>query len=466
MPFSRFVAGACWMASWPSWEPTGSTLVYSTYLGGAGVDYIYGLAVAPSRAAAVAGYTSSSNFPLADAVQTTKSGAYEGFVARLSPSGGALEIGTYLGGSDSEAVNSVATDRAGNLWVAGQTLSLNFPLKNAFQPLNGGGYSAFVAKIADNVPVAGFRSSDGSVRLFSYVNSIMRSAGGYVTSDVGTAQLRSGDTYVVARTPVNEMWLNIFQNDTQSWKGWVWGGGLLQGNPAVAAMADGGAYVVVRDSVNACWIKRYLPSTGFQGWISLGGALGADPSAAAAADGTVYIAATDAAGVVWVGRYLAGSGFLGWAYGGRPGSIAATGKPAITVGSDQAAYVATRASDNTLWVARVQGGVWGAWSSGASSLQMDPGLAAGAGLIYVLVNSSTGPLAVRPLAEGAGGEWQSPISTGGYVQDGAIAAAHGRFFIAGRDSGGSIWWYESGSASWTFYGYAGYVAGALTAAPR
>ncbi len=360
----------------------------------------------------------------------------------------------------------MATDRAGNLWVAGHTLSLNFPLKNAFQSLNTGGYSAFVTRIADNVPMAGFRSSDGSVRLFSYADSYMRSAGGFVASDVGTAQLRTGDTYVVVRTPINQVWVNLFQNDTQSWTGWVCGAGLLSGNPAVAAMADGGAYVVVRDTANAYWIQRYLPGTGFQGWIFLGGTFASDPSAAAAADGTLHIAATDAAGAVWTGRYAAGSGFLGWVSGGRPGSVAATGNPALTVGSDQAAYVAARASDNTLWVARVQGGAWGAWSNGGINLQAAPSLAASAGLIYVLVNSSTGPVAVHPLAEGAGGAWQSPISTGGYLSDGAIAASHGRFFIAGRDADGAVWWYESGGANWTFYGYKGFVAGALTAAPR
>ena len=120
-----------------------------------------------------------------------------------------------------------------------------------------------------------------------------------------------------------------------------------------------------------------------------------DPVAAVAADGTVYVAATDSTGAVWAARYTAGSGLLGWVSGGLPGSVAATGKPAITIGSDQAAYVAVRTSDNALWAARVQGGVWGAWSSGASNLRMDPALAAGGnGLIYVLVNPASGPLAV------------------------------------------------------------------------
>jgi hypothetical protein len=447
-------------------DATGSALLYSTYLGGNGNDYIYGLAVAGSRAAAVVGYTSSSNFPLVDAIQTTKSGPYEGFIARLRPSGNALEIGTFLGGSDSDAIYSIATDRAGNLWVAGQTLSLNFPLKNAIQSFNAGGYSAFVTKIADNVPVAAYRSTDGSVRLLSYADNVVRNAGGYLASDAGTGQLRSGDTYVVARNSANQGWLNLYQNDTQSWRGWVYAGSPLYGNLAVVGTADGGAYVVARDSANAYWLARYLPASGFQGWVALGRTFASDPSAAAAADGTLYVAGTDSAGVVWVGRYLEGSGFLGWVSGGSPGSVLAAGKPAITVGSDHAAYVATRASDNTLWAARVGGGSWGAWSSGASNLQTDPSVAAGAGVIYVLVNSTTAPLAVRPFVEGTGGGWQGPIYTTAYLASGTIAASHGRYFIIGRDWSGALWWYESGADAWTYYGSASTVAGELTTAPR
>ena len=128
-------------------NPAGSALLYSTYLGGVGVDYAYGIAVTSSGAATVAGYTSSSNFPVSGAVQPLKSGGYDGFLARLAPAGNALEMATYWGGSDSEAVYAVARDSAGNTWIAGQTLSTNFPLKNPIQSLNAGGYSAFVTKL-------------------------------------------------------------------------------------------------------------------------------------------------------------------------------------------------------------------------------------------------------------------------------------------------------------------------------
>jgi hypothetical protein len=76
-------------------------------------------------AAAVAGYTSSSNFPVSGAVQPLKSGGYDGFVAWLAPAGNALEKATYWGGSDSEAVYAVARDSAGNTKAFSATVKLD-----------------------------------------------------------------------------------------------------------------------------------------------------------------------------------------------------------------------------------------------------------------------------------------------------------------------------------------------------
>jgi len=444
----------------------GTSYIFSTYFGGSSDDYIYGLAVNSSRAPAVAGYTSSANLPVKKAVQSAKSGGYDGLLARFSPGGQSLEMCSYLGGSDSEAFYGLAADRRGDLWLAGQSLSLDFPVKQAYQSSNAGGYSAVVARLADNVPAAGFRASDNSVRLFSYADYKQRNAGGYIASDVAVAQNGAGDTYVAVRTSANQIWLNLFRNDLQSWNGWAYGGAPLVGNPAVVAAADGGAYVIARDSSQAYWINRYHPSTGFiGGWRALGGAFNSDPAAAVADDGTVYIAGIDGAGVVWSGRYSASAGFQGWASGGKPGGVAAAGKPAITIGSDQAAYVGARTTDNRLWAARVFSSNWGGWTQGASNLRTDPALAAGEGVIYFLLNTSTAPLAVRALETGAAGIWQAPVSIGGYLQDASLAAVYGRFFVVGRDWGGAVWWYESGGNLWTYYGFAGTVASPLGQAP-
>jgi uncharacterized protein (TIGR03437 family) len=127
------------------------TLVYSTYLGGRGSDYAYGIAVDATGAAYVAGTTFSANFPTANAYQAGFGGLHDAFVAKLDPyaASGAVTLAysTYLGGSGSDCVEGIAVDAAGAAYVAGWTGSANFPTANAYQAVLGGGYDAFVTKL-------------------------------------------------------------------------------------------------------------------------------------------------------------------------------------------------------------------------------------------------------------------------------------------------------------------------------
>jgi hypothetical protein len=127
-------------------NPTGSALVYSTYLGGQGADVITGIAVDAAGSAYVVGSTSSPDFPVANALQPSIAGqpdpkygyAPDGFVARLNGDGSALTFSTYLGGSAPDSANGIALDAAGNIYVAGGTESPDFPVVNAFQSsING-----------------------------------------------------------------------------------------------------------------------------------------------------------------------------------------------------------------------------------------------------------------------------------------------------------------------------------------
>ncbi|HUK91883.1 MAG TPA: SBBP repeat-containing protein [Blastocatellia bacterium] len=115
-------------------SPDGSSLVYSTYLGGTGSDYAFGIAVDQSFNAIVAGQTFSSNFPTAVAAQGSKAGELNGFVSKLNPSGSALVFSTYIGGSTDDACSSVATDAGGSVYVTGGAQSPDFPLLNSVQP--------------------------------------------------------------------------------------------------------------------------------------------------------------------------------------------------------------------------------------------------------------------------------------------------------------------------------------------
>ena len=139
-------------------NPAGSALAYSTYLGGSSVDYASGIAVDFLGNAYITGYTASYDFLSLRALQTGNAGPYDAFLTKLNPAGSGLVFSTYLGGTASDAANAVAVDSLGNAYVAGLTQSNDFPLKNPFQPLNGGSYSGFVSKISPGW-VAGVFSS-------------------------------------------------------------------------------------------------------------------------------------------------------------------------------------------------------------------------------------------------------------------------------------------------------------------
>jgi hypothetical protein len=132
--------------------PAGDALVFSTYLGGSDDDLAKGVAVDSTHAAYVVGQTLSPDFPVINALQSASGspGAYDAFVAKLTPSGSALVYSTYLGGADFDEAAGVAVDGTGAAYIVGQTGSSNFPRANAFQNLNGlngFGRNAFVTKL-------------------------------------------------------------------------------------------------------------------------------------------------------------------------------------------------------------------------------------------------------------------------------------------------------------------------------
>lgn len=135
-------------------NPTGSGLVYSTYLGGPNTDVGSGIAVESSGNAVISGYTSSANFPVARPIQQFNAGNGDLFIARINPSGTAFIYSTFLGGSGAEAGGDVALDPSGNAYVSGSA-GANFPTQSAFQSSYGGGtFDAVIARIVDESPPA------------------------------------------------------------------------------------------------------------------------------------------------------------------------------------------------------------------------------------------------------------------------------------------------------------------------
>ncbi|TYP73299.1 SBBP repeat-containing protein [Paenibacillus methanolicus] len=130
-------------------NPTGTALVYSTYLGGSGSDQGNGIALDALGNAYVTGFTQSSDFPTTPgAFDTSSSGLQDAFVTKLNPAGTALVYSTYLGGSVIETGYGIAVDTSDHAYVTGDTASADFPTTpGAFDTTFNSSFDAFVTKL-------------------------------------------------------------------------------------------------------------------------------------------------------------------------------------------------------------------------------------------------------------------------------------------------------------------------------
>jgi hypothetical protein len=128
-----------------------ASLLFSTYLGGIGLDQGNGIAVDSVGDTYVTGGSDSTGLSTSSVLQTTMAGQGDAFIAKYSTSlpAPALVYFTYLGGSKADAGAGIAVDSSGNAYVAGSTVSTDFTTTtDAFQRTYGGGNAdAFITKV-------------------------------------------------------------------------------------------------------------------------------------------------------------------------------------------------------------------------------------------------------------------------------------------------------------------------------
>ena len=127
-------------------KPLGAGFVFSTYLGGKGNDYGYGITVDPNQRPIVTGSTTSVNFPVvAGCFQCANAGLSDAFVTEFNFAGAGLLHSTYLGGAGNDYSYAIAQDPQGGIFITGSTASLNFPVVACLQcGFQGGASDAFV----------------------------------------------------------------------------------------------------------------------------------------------------------------------------------------------------------------------------------------------------------------------------------------------------------------------------------
>ena len=205
-------------------NPTGSALIYSTYLGGRLADSGNGIAIDAVGNAYVTGEANSTNFPIANGFQLTNAGSSDGFVAKLNSTGTALVYSTYIGGTNSDISRGIAVDSSGNAYVTGSTYSTNFPTASALQPRNAGGYDAFITKL----------DATGKTLLYStYLGGgVFQGFQTYSESGNGITVDSSGNAYVVGTAETSDFPIT---NALQSYSGGFTDAFVAKLNPAGSA---------------------------------------------------------------------------------------------------------------------------------------------------------------------------------------------------------------------------------------
>ena len=236
-------------------DPSGSRLVYSTYLGGIGNESGNGIAVDALGNAYVAGGTNSLNFPTTSgAVQPIASGSVDAFVAKLNPTGSGLIYSTYLGGDKYDDASGISVDADGSAYVSGQTDSINFPTTpGAFQTTFGGGFDglcgcvgsdAFVVKLDPTGTALAYSTYlGGTGRDYGFAIAVDGGGNAYVTGGttgdfpvtLGAFQTTAGGAFVAKLNPtgsslVYSTYLGTGNADNENGRG-------------IAVDADGNAYV-------------------------------------------------------------------------------------------------------------------------------------------------------------------------------------------------------------------------------
>jgi Beta-propeller repeat len=188
-----------WDAFVTKLDPTGSALVYSTYLGGNGGAVGNGIAVDNAGNAYVIGLT-GSGFATMNPLQPNYGGGQtDAFVAKINAAGSALIYSTFLGGSGPDDGSGIAVDSAGNAYVTGGTNSTDFPTKNPFQAANGGG------AVASNAFVAMINTAGSALVYSTYLGGDGGAGGSSIAVD------SAGNAYVTGSAEANFPTQNAWQ---------------------------------------------------------------------------------------------------------------------------------------------------------------------------------------------------------------------------------------------------------------
>jgi hypothetical protein len=286
-------------------DPTGSRLLFSTYLGGPADDIAWHMALDPAGNVYVGGGTRSSNFPTVNPIHPCGSGQ-DAFVTKLTPGGDALVYSTCVGGDFDEEAIGLAIDASGAAYITGQTGSLDFPSVNAFQPAKaglGGGRDAFVTKLSpagDSIVYSTFLG--GSLPDIGMAIAVDPAGNAYVTGQAVSPDFPTVNPIQATKRSSGDVFITRVSaaGDSLTYSTYLGGSGFSGQTQddfgmGIAVDGAGNAYVVgLTSSADFPTVNAFQPTEGgapgFDGFlakIAPGVPAPAPPVASAGIDGTV-----------------------------------------------------------------------------------------------------------------------------------------------------------------------------------
>ncbi len=235
-------------------------LTFSTFLGGAANDFGRAVAIDTALAVYAAGYTASSDFPLANPFDSTFGdtvlGVFDAFVVKLNSSGDQLLYSTYLGGSDAtDRALCLAVDDSGAAYVSGYTESDDFPVAGAFQGTYGGNQDAFLAKLSpagDSLIYGTYLGdTEKDVALGLSVDDQYRA---YLIGHTGSAN------FPTAGTPFDDSHGGDQDVFVTRFSG---GGDQLEYSTLIGGSAGDHGMAIALDSTYSCYLTGYTASSDF-----------------------------------------------------------------------------------------------------------------------------------------------------------------------------------------------------------
>jgi hypothetical protein len=354
-------------------------------------------------------HSTPPSFPVLAGPSLTNRGNGDLFVAKVRPDGSAFAYSGFIGGAGGDFGWKLAVDRTGNAYLSGysESTQASFPVTVGPSLTHAGGLDAFIAKIgafpSTAGPVLAFRNGYNAIGTNTFPDEALRNSGGSFRLDPAIAVTAKGNAFIAARDSASGIWLNYLKPD-QTYQGWMLAGGNSPGAPAVAVYGEK-VWLFIRDPWQSYWARPYQTGSGFGSWVWLQGVLATLPRVATCPNRDIYLVARDQWNGIWTRRWkFSTEVWQPWRFAGG----ITQGTPAVACGSDNPAYIAARDMSNNMWLARVFEENSAAWFYGQGLWDGDLQILSAGDLLYVTGLSSSVPW-YRTWQVGVGWQaWASP----------------------------------------------------------